>query len=75
MFYLLFLNITLLLLKLSLSRWYSSFGNVQKVAVIGSGLTGLETAELLVDKGNTVTVVEMADKIGPGIIRPAERDV
>ena len=39
----------------------------RKVAVIGSGLTGLETAELLVDKGNTVTVVEMADKIGPGI--------
>lgn len=39
----------------------------KKVAVIGSGLTGLETAELLVDKGNTVTVVEMADKIGPGI--------
>ena len=39
----------------------------KKVAVIGSGLTGLETAELLVEKGNTVTVVEMADKIGPGI--------
>ncbi|MDO4406914.1 MAG: NAD(P)/FAD-dependent oxidoreductase [Eubacteriales bacterium] len=39
----------------------------KKVAVIGSGLTGLETAELLVEKGNMVTVVEMADKIGPGI--------
>ena len=39
----------------------------KKVAVIGSGLTGLETAELLVEQGNTVTVAEMADKIGPGI--------
>ena len=28
--------------------------------------TGLETSELLVSKGNKVTVVEMADKIAPG---------
>lgn len=39
----------------------------KKVAVIGSGLTGLETAELLVEQGNTVTVAEMADKIAPGV--------
>lgn len=39
----------------------------KKVAVIGSGLTGLETAELLADQCNTVTVAEMADHIGPGI--------
>ena len=38
----------------------------KKVAVIGSGMTGLETSELLVSKGNKVTVVEMADKIAPG---------
>ena len=38
----------------------------KKVAVIGSGMTGLETSELLVSKGNKVTVVEMADKITPG---------
>lgn len=37
----------------------------KKVAVIGSGMTGLETSELLVSKGNKVTVVEMADKIAP----------
>ena len=36
------------------------------VAVIGSGMTGLETAELLCEKGNRVTVVEMADEIAPG---------
>lgn len=38
----------------------------KKVAVIGSGMTGLETSELLVSKDNKVTVVEMADKIAPG---------
>lgn len=38
----------------------------RKVAVIGSGMTGLETAELLCEQGNRVTVVEMADSIAPG---------
>ncbi len=45
-------------------------GSVQlenkKVAVIGSGMTGLETSELLVSQGNKVTVVEMAESIAPG---------
>lgn len=36
------------------------------VAVIGSGMTGLETAEFLVDQGNRVSIVEMADVIAPG---------
>ncbi len=36
------------------------------VAVIGSGMTGLETAELLCENGNRVTVIEMADTIAPG---------
>ncbi|MBR5752104.1 MAG: FAD-dependent oxidoreductase, partial [Clostridia bacterium] len=38
----------------------------KKVAVIGSGLTGLETTEALNEAGNEVTVVEMADEIAPG---------
>lgn len=38
----------------------------KRIAVIGSGMTGLETAELLAERGNTVSVYEMADKIGPG---------
>lgn len=38
----------------------------KKVAVIGSGMTGLETAEFLMEQGNTVTIIEMADKIAPG---------
>ena len=38
----------------------------KKVAVIGSGMTGLETSELLAEQGNKVSVIEMLDKIGPG---------
>lgn len=36
------------------------------VAVIGSGLTGLETAHALCENGCKVTVVEMAKEIAPG---------
>lgn len=38
----------------------------KRVAVIGSGLTGLETAEKLAEDGNRLLVVEMMDEIGPG---------
>ncbi|MBR3713975.1 MAG: FAD-dependent oxidoreductase, partial [Bacteroidales bacterium] len=37
-----------------------------KVIVAGSGMTGLETAEILCQTGNEVTVLEMADEIAPG---------
>lgn len=36
------------------------------VAVVGSGMSGLETAELLAANGADVFVVEMADEIAPG---------
>jgi len=36
------------------------------VVVVGSGMTGLETTEILNEAGNRVTVVEMADEIAPG---------
>lgn len=38
----------------------------KQVAVIGSGMTGLETAEFLTQQGNKVFVVEMAKSIAPG---------
>ena len=38
----------------------------QKVVVVGSGMTGLETAEILNETGNAVTVLEMADEVAPG---------
>lgn len=36
------------------------------VAVIGSGMTGLETAEYLNSKGNKTIIIEMADTVAPG---------
>lgn len=47
----------------------------KKVAVIGSGMTGLETAEMLTVTGNEVTVVEMADEIAPGVWHQHINDV
>lgn len=38
----------------------------KKVALIGSGMTGLETAHALVENGCKVTIVEMASEIAPG---------
>lgn len=37
----------------------------KKVAVIGAGLTGLETAEYLCEGGNQVTIIDMIDKPAP----------
>lgn len=39
----------------------------KKVCVVGSGMTGIETAEFLADMGNEVDVYEMVDEIGPGM--------
>lgn len=39
----------------------------KKVAVIGSGLTGIETAHYLAVNENQVSVFEMEDEIGPGV--------
>lgn len=45
-------------------------GNVKligkKVAVIGSGMTGIETAELLLEGDNIITIIEMANEVAPG---------
>jgi 2,4-dienoyl-CoA reductase-like NADH-dependent reductase (Old Yellow Enzyme family)/thioredoxin reductase len=39
----------------------------KRIAVIGSGMTGIETAEFLAEKGNTITLFEMVEEIGPGL--------
>ena len=39
----------------------------KKVVVVGSGMTGLETAETLVESSNKVTVVEMMGDVAPGV--------
>lgn len=47
----------------------------QKIVVVGSGMTGIETAELLAEQGNQVTVIEMAKQIAPGAFAPNVWDV
>lgn len=38
----------------------------KSIALIGSGMTGLETAEFLAANGKEITIVEMAGEIAPG---------
>ncbi|KRL13369.1 2-enoate reductase [Schleiferilactobacillus perolens DSM 12744] len=47
----------------------------KRIVVVGSGMTGLETSEMLVEQGNQVTIVEMAEKIPPGGFAPSVWDV
>lgn len=47
----------------------------KEIAVVGSGMTGLETAELLIEQGNTVTIIEMAAQIAPGAYSVNASDV
>ncbi|MBQ6395805.1 MAG: FAD-dependent oxidoreductase [Atopobiaceae bacterium] len=39
----------------------------ERICVVGSGMTGIECAEMLAEAGNTVELYEMVDTIGPGI--------
>ena len=43
--------------------------------VVGSGMTGLETAEMLVMKGCDITLVEMLSEVGPGMFWGVVSDV
>jgi 2,4-dienoyl-CoA reductase-like NADH-dependent reductase (Old Yellow Enzyme family)/NADPH-dependent 2,4-dienoyl-CoA reductase/sulfur reductase-like enzyme len=47
----------------------------QNIIVVGSGMSGLETAEKLSEKNNKITVVEMRDAIGPGLYKQNLDDV
>ncbi len=47
----------------------------KKAIVVGSGLTGLETAEYLAESGNSVTVIEMQNEIAKGAYKPNVIDV
>ncbi|MGB9679395.1 MAG: FAD-dependent oxidoreductase [Minisyncoccia bacterium] len=46
---------------------YGNLPKGNKIAVIGGGLTGLETAEYLAEKGKTITIFEAKDEVGEGI--------
>jgi 2,4-dienoyl-CoA reductase-like NADH-dependent reductase (Old Yellow Enzyme family)/thioredoxin reductase len=47
----------------------------KNVVIAGSGMTGLEIAEMLTAQGNKVTVIEMADKIAPAGYIPNVVDI
>lgn len=47
----------------------------KRAVVIGSGMTGLETAEYLAAHGNQVTVVEMQPRVGPDAYLPNLIDI
>jgi len=46
-----------------------------RVVVVGSGMTGLETAEMLAMDGCSVTMVEMLDELGAGVYPTVVQDV
>jgi 2,4-dienoyl-CoA reductase-like NADH-dependent reductase (Old Yellow Enzyme family)/thioredoxin reductase len=46
-----------------------------RVAIIGTGLTGLETAETLAERGAKITLVEMMPDVGPGLFAVVKNDV
>ena len=55
--------------KTVVSSWDVLAGNAEingHCAIIGGGLVGTETAEYVVSKGHTATVIEMMDKIANG---------
>ncbi|MDR2197507.1 MAG: NAD(P)/FAD-dependent oxidoreductase [Coriobacteriales bacterium] len=47
----------------------------RNVGVIGSGMTGIETAEYLASQGNRITLFEMVDEIGPGLFMQNLQDI
>lgn len=47
----------------------------KRVALVGSGMTGLETAHYLCDNGCKVTVIEMANELAPGTWMQHKDDV
>ncbi len=51
-------------------RDYLTQNDVKKAVVIGGGFLGLELAENLLDRGVSVTVVEVASQLTPGVLDP-----
>jgi 2,4-dienoyl-CoA reductase-like NADH-dependent reductase (Old Yellow Enzyme family)/thioredoxin reductase len=46
-----------------------------RVAIIGTGLTGLEAADLLTERGAEITLVEMQNEVGPGLFAVIKNDI
>ena len=41
----------------------------QDVVIVGSGLTGMETAEMLAENGSNISMIEMQPDIGAGLLK------
>jgi 2,4-dienoyl-CoA reductase-like NADH-dependent reductase (Old Yellow Enzyme family)/thioredoxin reductase len=46
-----------------------------RIAVIGSGLTGLEAADMLTGRGAKIILVEMMPEVGPGLFAVIKNDI
>ncbi|MDR3322243.1 MAG: NAD(P)/FAD-dependent oxidoreductase, partial [Synergistaceae bacterium] len=46
-----------------------------RLVIIGTGLTGLETSEILANAGCAVTLVEMQNELGPGLFAVIRDDI
>jgi NADPH-dependent 2,4-dienoyl-CoA reductase/sulfur reductase-like enzyme len=46
-----------------------------RVAIIGTGLTGLEAADMLTEMDRHLMLIEMADDIGPGLFAVVRNDI
>ena len=44
------------------------FGNGKRVVVVGAGISGLAAADMLVDQGFDVTILEGSDRVGGRIV-------
>ncbi len=49
--------------------------NDMNIVIVGSGMTGLETAEYLIQSNNMITIIEMNDKIAPAAYGSQVRDI
>lgn len=47
----------------------------KEIAIVGSGMTGLETAAFLMEQGNKITIIEMADSLAPGAYTSNAKDI
>jgi pyruvate/2-oxoglutarate dehydrogenase complex dihydrolipoamide dehydrogenase (E3) component len=46
-----------------------------RVIVVGTGLTGLEAADMLTERGASITLAEMMNDVGPGLFPVVKNDI
>jgi 2,4-dienoyl-CoA reductase-like NADH-dependent reductase (Old Yellow Enzyme family)/thioredoxin reductase len=46
-----------------------------RVVIVGTGLTGLEAADILTERGASITLAEMMDEVGPGLFPVVKNDI